>query len=237
MKYLVTGIKSGLGKYLFKNLLNSDGLYRNNFEEISSNKYDIIIHCAFNKKNILAYNEYYDYLDDNVFLTQRLLNLPYKKFIYISSVDIYGNNNMYSMFKQFAESIVIKNNNIVILRLPVLLGSEMKPNHLFKMLKNEKISLSDKSTFNYILYSDLLNIILNYNFTNTIYNIVSNDTISLKYISNELNINPIFGSFIYNTPNNFINPVFTNKTSLETIREFIDENEKIINLWGNGIYR
>lgn len=237
MKYLVTGIKSGLGKYLFDNLLNSDGLHRNNFDEISLNKYDVIIHCAFNKKNNLTDDEYYKYLDDNIFLTQRLLNLSYKKFIYISSVDVYSNNNMYSMFKKFTESIIIQKENVVILRLPVLLGNEMKPNHLFKMFNNDKISLSERSTFNYILYSDLLNIILNYKFSDKIYDIIASDTISLSYIADEFNVHPIFGKYIYNTPNNFINPLFTNKTSIETIKEFIDENEKIINLWCNRVYR
>ncbi len=74
-KFLITGIGSGLGKYLFNNLPNSLGLNRNNFNLVKDEDYDTIIHCAFNKENIIT--DYKKYLDDNIFLTQRLKKLNY----------------------------------------------------------------------------------------------------------------------------------------------------------------
>ena len=80
-RFLVTGVNSGLGKYLYENLPNSLGLNRDNFNLIKNEEYDTIIHCAFNKENIIT--DYEKYLDDNIFLTQRLKKLNYKKFVYI----------------------------------------------------------------------------------------------------------------------------------------------------------
>ena len=71
-KYLITGINSGLGKFLHENIPNSDGLHRNNFDEIKDNYYDVIVNCAFNKE--LEISNYKQYLNDNI-----LLNLNLKK--------------------------------------------------------------------------------------------------------------------------------------------------------------
>ena len=89
-KYLVTGVKSGLGKYLYENLPDVNGLDRGGFDLIKDEEYDTIIHCAFNKAQTHAdIGDHYGYLDDNIFLTQDLLTLKYKKFIYISTIDVY----------------------------------------------------------------------------------------------------------------------------------------------------
>jgi hypothetical protein len=60
------------------------------------------------------------------------------------------------LFKRFAESIVKKNPNALILRCSMMLGPTMKPNHITKIKDNEpKIGLSSDSTFNYILMENL----------------------------------------------------------------------------------
>ena len=147
--FLITGIGSGLGKYLYNTIPDSLGLDRNNFNFIKHEDYDVIIHCAFNKENIIT--DHKKYLDDNIFLTQRLKTLNYSKFVYISTVDVYQQNpNMYSIFKQLSETMMDKND--LILRCPMMLGNTMKPNHVTKIKDNiESIGLSGESKFNYIL--------------------------------------------------------------------------------------
>jgi len=156
-KYLRSGNKSGLGKYLYDNLPKSLGFGRKDFNLVKREDFDTIIHCAFNKENNPL--NYYQYLEDNIFLTQELLNLKPKKFIYISTVDVYNPSpTMYGLFKKFAESIVEKDKNALILRCSMMLGPTMKPNHITKLKNNiEQIGLSDESTFNYILMDDILN--------------------------------------------------------------------------------
>jgi len=225
-KYLVTGSGSGLGKYLYDELPDSVGLTRKTHGKIPS-KYDTIIHCAFNKITPNT-EEMYDYINDNLFLTKSLLeHFKYKYFIYISSIDVYkpiAEQTSYSTFKRYAEALVSHFPNTLILRLPVILGNTMKPNHLTRMIndKKPKLTLSSASTFNYILYKDVLELVEGEKdlLTGT-YDLVAKDNVQLGEVAKELNKKVEFGSFVYITTNNFENPIYTNKTSLQTIKEFM----------------
>ena len=154
--YLVTGINSGLGKYLFNNLKCGMvlGLDRNNFNSIKNNEYETIIHCAFNKaQNVDNIGDYYSYLEDNILLTQELLKLNYKKFIYISTIDVYPTTlNLYGLFKRFSESVVKRHMGTIILRPSMILGQDIKPNHVTKLKDNiPSLGLNEESTFNYTI--------------------------------------------------------------------------------------
>ena len=217
MKYIVTGINSGLGKYLHENIPNSLGIDRNNLDLILSqiNTDDIIIHCAFNKTNDIK--DHYDYLHDNIFLTKQLLELG-NRMIYISSIDVYLQDNIYSLFKKFGESIVSRYPNTLILRCPALIGKYMKPNHLFKIKEGQDIGLSGSSTFNYILYSDVLDIISSKKIGT--YDLVSKQNVSLNTVKELFESNSKFGTYLYMTPNKFTNPIEIQRTSIETIKGY-----------------
>lgn len=221
--YLITGVMSGLGEYLAYQLTNGDGLHRYNLLDLSYfTQYDTVVHCAFNKSNDIT--NYYEYLSDNIFLTQKLLDVSYRHFIYISSIDVYNGTNNYSLFKRFAESVVERKYNTLILRCPMIIGPTMKENHLTKMLcsDNEKLTLSGESTFNYILQKDILEFIRSekYRELNGIYDLVSNNNVKLKDIKKEFDSTVEFGDYVYETPNEFKNPIHTGRTSLETIKEY-----------------
>tara|TARA_B100001093_G_C26789869_1_gene998475 strand:+ start:202 stop:897 length:696 start_codon:yes stop_codon:yes gene_type:complete len=210
LKYLISGTKSGLGKFLFQNLKKESlGLNRNNRNLLKKfNSFDVIIHCAFNKENEIS--DYYKYIDDNIFLTEQLLKLNYKKFIYISSIDVYSQKNSnYVLFKKISEKLVMKKKNTLILRCSSMVGESMKNNHLLKIKKSKDTNLSSYSTFNYILMSDIFKFILNHKkIHNRVIDFVSNKNITLKSVSNFFNSNTVFGKSRHITKNNFINPIF-----------------------------
>ena len=84
-KILITGTTSGLGKYLYENIPNSISLNRK--DTFIDNNFDVIIHNAFspqgaNKNDI---KDYYKYINDNILLTKKLVDIKPKKFIYIST--------------------------------------------------------------------------------------------------------------------------------------------------------
>ena len=217
MKYIITGINGGLGKYLYESIDGSLGIHRHNLNEVISsiNSDDVIIHCAFNKQNVI--NNYFEYLNDNIFLTKTLFELG-NRMVYISSIDVYLQNNTYSLFKKFSESIVSQYDKNLILRCPALVGEYMKHNHLFKIKNNDDIGLSADSTFNYILYEDVLNVVKS-NFVGT-YDIVSNSNIDLNSVSDFFNSKTTFGSYKYTTPTTFKNPINLNKTSIQTLKNY-----------------
>ena len=162
-KILVTGVGSGLGKYIHEKIPSSLGMNRNNCKDILQKiRYegvDTIVHCACNKSR----DKYYDLYNDNLKLTELLSDVPHKNFVFISSVDVYSDvDNVYSMMKKVAEDIVkIRSNQFLILRLSALLGKHMKKNNIVKAVFDERpiLSLTKDSTYSLISYEHVLKII------------------------------------------------------------------------------
>ena len=239
---LITGTKGSLGSYLLKSFPGATGLTRENskdllnFPENQLHKYDLIIHCAFNTTNKISNHK--EYLEDNILLTQKLCNLSCNRFVYISSVDVYNKSQeIYGMFKLFSESIVKdKCKNYTILRPSAMVGPDLKPNSVIKLInnKNTTLTLSKKSTFNIINQQDLLNFIKKLytcsdddksKFNGTI-NFISKDNVSLEEINNRLDCNGNFGDYIYTTPSLDNKKIITlypemNKSSWDVIKEII----------------
>ena len=202
-KNLFTGTKSGLGKYIFQNTNNSISLTRENRTDVIKDEYDLIIHCAFHSDRDDKINDYYDYVDSNILLTDELVNLKHNRFVYISSLAVYDKDNVtYKHTKLCAEAIVNKKaNNPLIIRVPAMLGIDIRPNTLFRILKEDKpkLTLSGESTFNYVLHSDVKQFALN-NKHKGIVDFVSDGNVTLKKVNEILDGNAIFGDYKFITP-------------------------------------
>lgn len=242
-KFLITGTSSGLGKYLHNNL----GGISINREKIQKNGAKIIIHCAFNSQRDPKDIE--QYFRDNVLLTEELTNMLHKKFIFISSVDVYPKNSnrhiedeiidinnadsLYAKTKLLSEEVVKKNcPNFLILRCSALLGKDSRKNSLIKIIQDDSptLTLSPDSSFNYILHKDVLEFI---KFAiekdlQGIYNLVSYKNITLKQAADLVKKKVNFGGYIYsvgyidNSKITSITPSFE-KTSEEVIRQYLKQ--------------
>ena len=202
-KTLVTGINSGLGKYIYENTSNSVGLTRENRQDVLKSEYDLIIHCAFHSDRGNDIDDYYDYIDSNILLTNELVKLKHKRFVYISSLAVYDEDySAYKHTKLCSEAIVNKKaNNPLIMRVPAMLGVDIRPNTIFRILKEHKpkLTLSEESTFNYVLHSDVKNFALLNKF-NGVVDFVSNGNVTLKKVNEILNGNAVFGDYKFITP-------------------------------------
>ena len=97
----------------------------------------------------------------------------------------------------------------------------------------QKTGLSAESTFNYILYEDILNFFIEciQRGTKGIFNLVSKTMVSLGEISAYFDYYPEFGSFIYTTPKiscdvpSELSNIGLN-SSLANIKRFIKDYEK-----------
>lgn len=248
MRILITGTASGLGKYLHNNL-GGIPLTRQTsdqeIEKIKKNKVDVIIHCAFNsKRNPKNLGLYFQ---DNVLLTEELTKIPNKKFIFISSVDVYPKNSskhtedeildanktedLYAKTKLLSEDLVKRNcPNFLILRCAALLGKDSRENSLIKIIRNNHpfLTLSAKSIFNYILHKDVLEFIklAIEKDLQGIYNLASSNNIALSEVADLFKKEITYGNYIYNV-GNIVNTkavaILPNlkKTSRETIVKFI----------------
>jgi len=226
-RFLITGVGSGLGKYLLDYIPNSVGLKRGEFNLIKHEDFDTIIHCAFNKENIIT--DYKKYLEDNIFLTQDLKKLNNTKFIYISTVDVYQENpTMYAHFKRFAETLLKPED--LILRCPMMLGSTMKPNHATKLKNNiESLGLSGESEFSYLLMDDLVEFFVSgdYKQYEGIIDFVPKGIVKLKYVKEHFNSTTQLGEYIYKNSLDYVNPIYTlnskyNKTALDNLIKYYE---------------
>ena len=220
LKILTTGTRGGFGSFIAKKL-NTSRFDRNSKLNDLDNNYDVIIHCANNSSTNILSNNFYEFSYDNFFLTTELLKLNFKHFIFISSIGIYPQSNQvyneksrfvvktrsfYEFFKIMNESYIQKSSKkFTILRVAGLLHKSSRENSVKKIIlnKNKTISLSSNSTFNYILYEDLLNfikiVIKNKKFG--IFNVAASKNIKLIDLKNYLKSDNIkFGNYEYITP-------------------------------------
>lgn len=200
---LVTGITSGLGKYLHSRL-ECDGWSHN--DPIPSKRYTKIIHCANSK------NHY-----ENIDMLERLFSVPCDTFVYTSSVDVHSAFNLgytgYAMSKLRCEQFVRQSyDNYLILRLGAMVGGDSRPNAIIKMLNGQKVTLSPESTISYMRHESVLPYL---DRTGTI-NVLGN-VMKLRDIVEELGLAaPEYGEFPYYTPE--IEP--THKT-MEELKGYI----------------
>lgn len=247
-KFLITGTSSGLGKYLHGNL-GGAGLNRQASEkerkDLKKNGAEVIIHCAFNsEQNPTDVDQYFC---DNVFLTEELTSIPHKKFIFISSVDVYPKNsakhkeeeildankteNLYAKTKLLSEDLVRRNcPNFLILRCSALLGKDSRGNSLIKIIKQNHpiLTLSAKSLFNYVLHKDVLEFmsLAIEKDLQGVYNLASSESISLKGIASLLKKEVNYGNYIYDVGDIDNNKAITylpafKRTSKEIVIKFI----------------
>jgi nucleoside-diphosphate-sugar epimerase len=219
MKILTTGTAGGLGRYLYESLGGHALSRQKPIDRYRSlTDLDAIVHCAFNTHRDISVQNLYGYLQDNILLTLALTDMKHQKFIYLSSVDVYvkdqsmhvederielfDHNNLYSITKLYAESIVRQRcGNHLILRLGLPLGQYTRKNNFTKILTeiSPTLTLSEQSTFTCILYQDLLSFIrlaMDSDLTGT-FNVVANDSISLADLAVKCRKKVRFGSFTY----------------------------------------
>jgi nucleoside-diphosphate-sugar epimerase len=159
---LLTGTSSGAGKYFYRNMQNASTIRHKDWLENPSNlkelKPDIVIHSAFDASHKIY--DYGEYFKSNLDFTRALLQTRPSHFLFLSSVAVYGEENTnYKLSKLLCENMIRDyTDNHSILRCSAILGPDMRPNSLIKILYGleDQLTLSKESTFNYVLQSDLL---------------------------------------------------------------------------------
>lgn len=185
MKVLVTGTKSGLGKFLHE-AIGGAGISRDT----------IIIHCA-HKPVINA-----DDFANNLRLTQDMLGIPHKKFIFMSSIDVFRKDSLNGKNKLDCEALVEERGlNTLIIRLPLILGKYQRPNCVSRIMAGEpKVTLSGESKFRYIYDAEILDYVksaIEKDFTGIA--TIGSDEVKLKDLAKIYNPKVKFGTYVYNS--------------------------------------
>ena len=222
---LITGTQSGLGKHLHEALggLELSRLNRGDLvSDLKKKGVDFIIHCAFNSKSSIFADDLNSYIDDNLSLLEELLTIPHKKFIYISSIDVYPKNGVlhdenekinipegisfYGMFKLMAETrVASRSKNYLILRCSALLSKYSRSNSLVRLLtkKHCELTISQDSIFNYVLCDDIaafIKLAIERDLKYT-YNICASTNVKIYDLASAFHKHVTFGHFKYETGN------------------------------------
>jgi nucleoside-diphosphate-sugar epimerase len=250
MSILITGNRSGLGKYLFRKMgdygIDKDTPER---ERVMRCGADVIIHCAFNPIRSLDTANLMEYVEDNVMLTRELTGAPHRFFILISSIDVYPKDgkshqedevlpvgelrSLYPAAKLISEAMVRRDcPNYLILRCAALLGSDARKNSLTSMLSGRdcSINLARDSRFNYILHQDVGDFI-RYALQHSlfgIYNMAASESVTLGEVADILGKQVRFGSYRYDAGNPGTGKILKifpslNKTSWDNIKIYLKD--------------
>lgn len=255
MKILTSGIHSGLGRFVHERM-GGQGLVRNmpdgERQRILDDDYDAIIHCAFNSGRDIDQAGLHAYLDDNVFLSNALTGCRHKKFIYLSSVEVYPLNDdlhseanvikvdslrgIYAVSKLASEAIIQNNcDNFLILRPTTLLGEYSRKNNVVRLIEGmgPAPTLKGESVYNFVTHADVVGFI-EYAIQKDlrgIYNVASSGNITLAEVAALLGRKVEFGVHTYkvgNIDNKKIRDVFPvfSMTSKECLMRFVQGKKK-----------
>ena len=200
IEYFIIGGKGLIGRsiaeYLKKKKKTFRVITKHNYNGYKNKKCSIIINANGNSSRYYA-NTYpkKDFHKSVITVFKSVFDFKYKKYVYISSGDVYDkinkkNNekkiietpcNYYGKNKFLAEQIIkFYCNNWIILRPGPIIGSRLKKNLFFDLKKNKKVYSNINSSYSYITNTNFSKIIYKIcqKANNEIFNISGNKTVS-----------------------------------------------------------
>jgi nucleoside-diphosphate-sugar epimerase len=248
-KLLITGAASGLGAAVHRALGGTAMTRTTPWAEIEAGApYEAIVHCAFGSQKLVTPANAYAYLDDNLLLTERLAALPHRKFVFISSIDIYPvprqgakENDDYDLarlsgpypFAKLLSDALVRARcaDHLILRPASLLGPAMRPSTTLRVLTERapRVFLHPDSRFNFVLHDDIAAFIVRAIAEDIrgVFNVASTGSIRLGDMAGHLGLAVTFGEHVYdagdvsNAKIAAIEPAFR-RSSAATLNRFID---------------
>jgi nucleoside-diphosphate-sugar epimerase len=244
---------SGLGRHVFETFGGiswTRHLSPAGRQEIKREGVDVVVHCAFNSRRNVDSGSLYGYVADNVLLTGELVSVPHRKFVFLSSVDVYPNgpgprsestvaqigagNGLYGITKLMSEAIVRERcTDYLILRCVALLGRHMRKNSLLRIFEDEPcdMTLRGDSQLNYVLHADVSEFIglAVENDLSGIYNVASSQNVSLARVADILGKEVAFGGYRYDVGDIFhrkvssVFPAFGKTSEEEVVVRYIGQ--------------
>jgi nucleoside-diphosphate-sugar epimerase len=180
--------------------------------------FDAIVHCAVNAAKYVSMSTAYDYMADNFLLTQRLVDIPHRKFIFVSTLAVYPPTGRavsededvdlmpltgpYAFSKLFSDLYVQKHaNDPLILRTTTLLGPAIRPSTVLRVLTqhNCRLFLAAHSRYNFVLHDDIVDFMVRA-MDEAIcgaFNIGSEGLVVLSDIVDQLGLSVTYGDYHY----------------------------------------
>lgn len=170
----ILGSNGFLGSYLHKNIKDSIGINRDNYNTYIGKYFNILINANGNSKMYWANANILKDFDKSTVSVYRSINdFKFKKYVYVSSDAVYDHINMketdtininsltsYGFHKYLSEQIIKKYcRDYLILRCSALLGENLKKGIVYDIRNKLPLYVSNKSVIQFIDIKEILNII------------------------------------------------------------------------------
>jgi nucleoside-diphosphate-sugar epimerase len=220
-KFLVTGARSGLGSAVYRALGGIAFVRGMSVDDPgirAAAPFDAIVHCAVNAAKQVTMRTAYGYLEDNFLLTQRLIGIPHRKFVFVSTLAVYPPTGRaigededldlmsltgpYAFTKLFSDLCVQEMaRQPLILRTTTLLGPIIRPNTIQRALTQRdcQLFLAANSRYNFVLHDDIVDFIVQALDDDIcgIFNIGSSGLVMLSDIVDQLGLSVRYGDYYY----------------------------------------
>jgi nucleoside-diphosphate-sugar epimerase len=218
---LVTGARSGLGNAAHKALGGIPFVRGTRVDDpaiLAAAPFDAIIHCAVNAAKYVSMSTAYDYMDDNFLLTQKLVHIPHRKFIFVSTLAVYPPTGRavsedddvdlmpltgpYAFSKLFSDLYVQKHaKDPLILRTTTLLGPAIRSSTVLRALTQRdcKLFLAPDARYNFVLHDDIVDFMARAMDEGICgaFNLGSEGLVVLSDIVDQLGLSVTYGDFHY----------------------------------------
>ncbi len=191
----ILGSNGFLGSELLSQLSQHheiQAINRQNYNNMINKFFDVFINANGNSKRWWANeNPLQDFEKSVLSVYNSIFDFKFKKYIYISSYDVYKKNT-YGFHKKLAEQIVCHHSKyFIILRCSAIIGKHMKKGVLKDIMNGKPLYVSAESTMQLITNTEVANFILfciEQNYSNKIFNLGSINAILVEDMANMLKI-------------------------------------------------
>ena len=176
MKIGILGANGFLGQALCKQFPDAVQITRNTYRDhVHEEVFDVFINANGNSRKYWAEEHpNRDFVESVVSVMNTFADFKIKKYIYISSSDVYG-DSFYGFHKKLAEQIVKKNSsNYIILRCSAMIGEGMKKGVVQDLIDETPLWLTRDSEVQFITVNAVAEAVINIIWAGT-----HNDTIDI----------------------------------------------------------
>jgi nucleoside-diphosphate-sugar epimerase len=163
MKIAVLGSNGFIGSAVSSRLREKHevvSITRDEYKHFLGSSYDVFVNCNGNSRKFWANNNRKEDFKLSVqSVYESLCDFRFKKYIYVSSMDVYVNNT-YGYHKKLAEGIISDaTHNCVFLRCSSVIGKGMKKGVVKDIMEEQPVFISPESRIELITNTDIARVV------------------------------------------------------------------------------
>lgn len=240
-------VGSNLAQILKPYFQTVTGIDRKNYEQYRGKNFDVVINANGNSNKRWAKDHVLeDFAASTISVYQSLFDFTCKTYIYISSADVYSGHTSTRTtnesttldpenlapygFHKYVSECIIRNftKNHLILRCPVILGTNLRKGPIYDILRDARLFVSPNSTYQMLTTKELARIIaflLGQNIINQTFNVGGRGKVPLDTLIKKVKRQVAFPhdgeTHLYQINVSKLQKIYHLKTSAQYLKDFL----------------